>query len=326
MGVTSNSPVPIGPVSRIRIAQSRFELERLRPEWRRLFHLVPGSTIFQRYEWNALAAEVFGGREQPYVVYAGAHDGEALIPACIAGDEIRFLGETLFDYRAPLATSDVALAVAWQELAKLGLPLRVEALRQAEAPAWEPLAAEPFARAPFVEGITADEFLGRHARSRRLLRKWKERGAEIRREDGACADLEAIYRLKAERDPACLFRDPLRVEFMVRLACERAAECDLFLLDVKGRLAAAVVTFRDGRWRRFYTMYHDPEFAALSPGTALLFAATVESLREGFHCDYMTGEQGYKMRFATGSVPLWRLTATAEQLRGAAEPEILRAA
>ncbi len=316
-------------MSRILIAQSRPELESLRHEWERLFDRIPGSTLFQRFEWNALAAEVFGERERPYVVLAETEEGAAVVPACIAGDELRLLGETLFDYRAPLATSEQALALAWGELATLGRPLRIEAVREApesSVTSWEPLVPEPFSRAPFVAGITSDEFMAGHARSRRLLRKWEERGAKIRHEDGSSPHLEEIYRRKAELSPDCLFRDPLRVEFMVRIARDRAAECDLFLLDLKGRIAAALVTFRDGGWRRCYTMYHDREFAALSPGTVLLFAATAESLREGMRCDYMTGEQDYKLRFATGSVPLWRLKASSEQLRGEAEPVALRAA
>jgi hypothetical protein len=34
----------------------------------------------------------------------------------------------------------------------------------------------------------------------------------------------------------------------------------------------------------------------------------------GVDCDYMTGEQPYKLRLATVSVPLYRLRATAHQL------------
>jgi CelD/BcsL family acetyltransferase involved in cellulose biosynthesis len=313
-------------VSRILIAQSRPELERLRHPWQRLFNLTSGNTLFQRFDWNALAAEVFSEREQSYVVFAETDDGAALVPACIAGGELRLLGETLFDYRAPLTTSAQALAAAWGELAALGRPLRVEALRGTEAPDWGALACELFARAPFVAGLTADQFLARHARARRLLRKWEERGAAVRREDGRSRHLESIYRQKAETTPASLFRDPVRIEFMLRIARANPTACDVFLLDMKGRLAAAIVTFRDERWRRFYTMYHDQEFAALSPGTTVLFAATVESLREGFRCDYMTGEQGYKLRFATGSFPLWRLTASAQQLRDETQPRILRVA
>ena len=36
-------------------------------------------------------------------------------------------------------------------------------------------------------------------------------------------------------------------------------------------------------------------------------------------CDYMTGEQVYKLRLATSSVPLYRLKATSKQLGALSE-------
>ena len=314
-------------MSRIVIAQNRCELERLRSAWHRLFHLTPGNTLFQRVEWNALAAEVFAAQEQPYIVYVEDEDGAALVPACLAGNELRLLGETLFDYRMPLASSRSALQIAWEEVARLGVPLRIEYVPGGEAPDWGPFISALYSRAPrtSLDAITADSFFSSHARSRRLLHRLQERGAAIRRDDGASRWLPWIYEAKAAT-PDNLFRDPLRREFMLRIARERPAECDLFLLELKGRIAAALVTFRDGVWRRFYTTYHDHEVADLSPGSALLFAASHETLREGLSCDYMTGEQPYKLRLATSSVPLWRMTATAEQLRGAVRPAALHAA
>ena len=41
---------------------------------------------------------------------------------------------------------------------------------------------------------------------------------------------------------------------------------------------------------------------------------TRRSLADGLDCDYMTGEQPYKLRLATRSTPLYRLCATPEQL------------
>ena len=314
-------------MSRIVIVQDRCELERLRSAWQRLFHLTPGNTLFQRFEWNALAAEVFAARERPYIVYVEDEDGAALVPACLGDNELHLLGETLFDYRTPLASSSSALQIAWNELARLGMPLRIECVPGGEAPDWGPFMSAQYSRAPrtTLDTVTADSFFSGHARSRRLLHRLQEHGAVIRRDDGASRWLPWIYEAKAAT-PDNLFRDTVRREFMLRIARERPAECDLFLLELKDRIAAGLVTFRDGAWRRFYTIYHDHEFATLSPGSALLFAASCETLREGLSCDYMTGEQPYKLRLATSSVPLWRLTATAEQLRGAARPAALHAA
>jgi len=45
-----------------------------------------------------------------------------------------------------------------------------------------------------------------------------------------------------------------------------------------------------------------------------LFEATRLTLEEKLDCDYMTGEQPYKLRFATGSEPLYRIEPSAEKL------------
>jgi CelD/BcsL family acetyltransferase involved in cellulose biosynthesis len=48
---------------------------------------------------------------------------------------------------------------------------------------------------------------------------------------------------------------------------------------------------------------------------ALIHEVVQESLSSGMDCDFMTGEQPYKTRLATSSVPLYRVCATAEMLR-----------
>ncbi len=49
-----------------------------------------------------------------------------------------------------------------------------------------------------------------------------------------------------------------------------------------------------------------------------------ESLAAGLDCDYMTGEQPYKMRLATNSVPLYNVRATAEELAALEKRESCR--
>jgi CelD/BcsL family acetyltransferase involved in cellulose biosynthesis len=51
-----------------------------------------------------------------------------------------------------------------------------------------------------------------------------------------------------------------------------------------------------------------------SPGVALLYEVTRASLAENLDCDYLTGEQEYKMRFATSVMPLYRVDVTAGEL------------
>jgi CelD/BcsL family acetyltransferase involved in cellulose biosynthesis len=73
--------------------------------------------------------------------------------------------------------------------------------------------------------------------------------------------------------------------------------------------------------RRFYTCLFSADHAKLSPALTLIHEVTRESLDAGLDCDYMTGEQGYKLRLATSSVPLYRLRATPERLACLASSE-----
>ena len=82
---------------------------------------------------------------------------------------------------------------------------------------------------------------------------------------------------------------------------------------------AAVVTLLDRGCRRFYTGWFAPEYEKHSPALALIYEITLQSLAAGLDCDYMTGEQPYKMRLATSSVPLYRVRATPQQLAAMAE-------
>ena len=65
----------------------------------------------------------------------------------------------------------------------------------------------------------------------------------------------------------------------------------------------------------------DASLARLSPAMCLICEVTRQSLEAGLNCDYMTGEQPYKIRMATGSMPLYRLTATSAQLAQHGEPQ-----
>jgi len=75
---------------------------------------------------------------------------------------------------------------------------------------------------------------------------------------------------------------------------------------------AALLSFRDGTVQRFYTTWFNPAWRRYSPGSALLYEVTRLSLAEGLECDYMTGEQPFKLRLATGVKPLYQLAMSAE--------------
>jgi CelD/BcsL family acetyltransferase involved in cellulose biosynthesis len=286
--------------------------------------------MFQRFEWNRLAAEVFSDRLSPLVCAVESERGAAIIPAAInhQGDRLELLGENLFDYRDLLHAGDEdVLQAAWQSLAALNLPLSVTALQSINAETyWQDFHPVEFANAPWVDAasVTAEQFRSLHTRAARQLRRMQRKGAALHQYSGSDSDLVArIYQLKCDQfagDENNVFRDQRRREFMVAVATLEAEKCQVFTLeDDKSCIIAGLVTFLDAGIRRFYTIYFDPEWAVYSPGVALVFEATALSLEQGVSCDYMTGEYPYKMRFANATRMLYRVEASPAQLAVVAE-------
>jgi len=307
----------LGP--RIRILQSASALLEVRCLWDSMV-TAQGHTIFQNFDLNLLAAKLFSHREEPYIVCAESLEGSAVIPAVVRSDgSLRLLGEELFDYRCFLHQGDPGvLNAALAALAQLGRPLEIRAMRYAEAATIKnTLPLLPFCGAPSVlhRDITAEGFAATHSRLARNLRRLNRLGFCLRRYPGDYPGLvRFIYEKKAAQDPKSLFRDPVRVDFMVSAARNLPGVFEILTLEDEASIAAAVVTLRDGHCRRFYTGWFAPELEKHSPALALIYEVTRLSLADGLDCDYMTGEQPYKLRLATSAVQLYRVKATAAEL------------
>lgn len=303
----------------MRIATTAQELLNLRPVWEELLQ-DSDCTVFQDFDLNLLAARMFARREVPHVVCAVSNHGIAILPAVIRLRVmvLRMLGEELFDYRSVFHVGDeAALRAAFAELGKLRMPMDVVATHDSSLNGIPEITFTPFAGAPLVRHVDTDaeHFCRAHGRLPRNLRRLAALGFEIYRYDGENPQiLRAIYRLKAEQDPQSLFHDPERLEFIVNAALLRPELFEIFTLQRGTELGAALVTLRDRNVRRFYTGWFAPELAKHSPSLSLIHHVTCEALSQGHDCDYMTGEQPYKLRLATGSRQLYRMHATAQQL------------
>jgi CelD/BcsL family acetyltransferase involved in cellulose biosynthesis len=310
----------VQPTPRITIATSVEEILRLRPLWESLLR-TGRYTVFQNFHLNLLAAGRFAGRERPYVVCAESAAGAAIVPAVLReGDvSIRLLGEELFDYRSVLHRGDDdVLCAALAALAPLERPMEIVAVRESDCgPLQGAMEAVPFCPAPAVRcaEIGAEEFAAAHSRLARNLRRLERLGFELRSYDGADPRLlRAIYTGKAGQRSTSLFHDPERIEFLVSAAGLLPKVFEVFTLEKGPGMAAALVVLRDGDCRRFYTGWFAPEYEKHSPALALIYEITRQSLAMGLDCDYMTGEQPYKLRLATSAVQLYRVKARAEQL------------
>ena len=308
------------------LARSVDELDKLRPLWNDVFRQSP-KTMFQSFDWNRLAAEVFSDRLEPLVCAVESEGGAAIIPAALHrwANRLELLGENLFDYRDLLHAGDEhVLQVAWQMLAEVNLPLSVTAVQSENAAEyWQQFEPVEFARAPWVDAgvVTAEHFRALHTRAARQLRRMQRKGVALHQYSGNDSDQVArIYQLKCDQfagDVNNVFRDQRRREFMVAVAALEHEKCHVFTLeDGATCIVAGLVTFLDHGIRRFYTIYFDPEWAVYSPGVALVFEATALSLEQGLSCDYMTGEYPYKMRFANATRMLYRIEASPAQLAG----------
>jgi CelD/BcsL family acetyltransferase involved in cellulose biosynthesis len=307
---------------RITIVRSAGGMELLRGAWQQLY-LDGRYSIFQSPDWNLLAARAFSSRAAPMVIHAEGEGGAAIIPACVTNGGISFLGETLFDYRDVLAAGGgQVLRRAWRQVAAAQKAFSLSALHGERARAkWTGLgfAPTPFCAAPAVHrgDVSADEFAARHTRSGRLLRRLARAGVDFRTHNGSEAALvRHLYELKAQQlgvVPENLFADRERIDFLVAAAALDRA-CEIFTLETAGTLVAGLVTFRERQARRFYTVYYDRAWAHHSPGIALLYEVSRRSLEQGLDCDYMTGEQAHKTRFATHLAPLYRVEAQSADL------------
>lgn len=297
-------------------------MDRLRHAWESVFRLGE-HTIFQAFSWNQLAADHFR-REAPFVSLFEDDNGMALVPAAVAdGVRMTFLGEKLFDYRDVLAVGDTsALAEAWRPIAELGFPLSVTAVRGRSADRWNFAGLAPFCSAPAVRRseASAKSMEAHHRKLGRFSRRLRK-DVELKIHDGSSSELlRWIYQQKARQfrgDVDNIFSDTRRAEFIVAVGALQPASCEIFTYERGSRIVAALVTFRDGDVRRFYTVWFDIAWAKESPGQVLVYEATLETLRNGLDCDYMTGEQLHKTRLATSSEPLHRVEMSSVELRSA---------
>jgi CelD/BcsL family acetyltransferase involved in cellulose biosynthesis len=308
---------------RIVFARNADEILALRSRWEFLQARCHG-TLFQSFKWNWLAANSFADRESPHVIFAETSNGTALLPLCInlARKTLSCLGDVLFDYRDVLTLGEEdALIAAWEAAARLGLPFSSGGLQASSRKAWAGFQLDQFYGTPVVRAseISADCFSANHSRSASRLRRLERMGVALREYSPAPASLVRwVYEQKAMQPAEAgenVFCDPRRVAFMAAVVKEEPYCEEVFTLEADGKCIAAILTLREDRCRRFYTVWFDQQWSRYSPGISLIFEVTRRSLAEGLSCDYMTGEQDYKMRFATSVEPLFWVNASAEQLR-----------
>jgi hypothetical protein len=136
-------------------------------------------------------------------------------------------------------------------------------------------------------------------------------GCRLERLESGAELLETVrrmYTLKGEHRSGALFQDPLRIDAVVAMCAAEDVHPELLLLRKNNDIVAATLTFIDRSTCRFYGTYFDDRWADHSPGVSLLYQVVRGAQARDLDFDFMTGEQPYKMRLATGVQPLFRVT------------------
>ncbi len=235
---------------------------------------------------------------------------------------MHWLGHGLFDYADPLGPCE--------ELAQTALPVEAGAwdIRgiRAHSP-WRPVfkklaqAAQgqfqSISAAPFCAGKSAVELDNEHDRIAGRGRDLERQGVgyeAVRERAERQRLLDQMLQWKQQR----MGENNLLHEREAAWLSEMAAYdfCELWRMG-DGQTWAGFLTWRHGHTRYGYMLAYDLARARFSPGIKLLYAVLRQSLAEGMRFDFLTGEQGFKLRFATGQEQLLRL-------QGATQPEFQR--
>lgn len=317
-------------------------LERLRPEWQALWHLLPEATPFQLPAW---------------LIPWWRHVGEGALLVLAMREAGRLVGFfPFYRYTQPeggqrmlfplgIATTDYLDALALPGAAGSLASITRHLALGAEADAWEwpqlrpasPLLAMP-APAGWTDEIDAADpcpclslpsstgalpsiLSTKTLRDLRTVRRRAEQAGALRWEteaDGIEAPFEALVRLHAARwatrGEAGVLAAPA-VQAMHREALpalHRAGLLRFHALRLDGAIVAVLYALADppGRPARrlyFYLSGFDPSLERLSPGMLLVGRAVEAAIAEGFAvADFLRGRERYKYFWGAEDRPTFR--------------------
>ncbi|MGH9416741.1 MAG: GNAT family N-acetyltransferase [Terriglobales bacterium] len=273
--------------------------------WQRCLDAAPAPTPFQTWPFVRRWLDVFGPELEPRFYF---HPGPPLLLPLVAWrGEVRFAGHGLFDYLDLIGAPHPALEVEAAALLT-SPPGRAVHVRGVPAASpfrhcWRALAplARPFATAPWRPAGPAAAVGSVHLRAR-----WRHARLELRpvTEPGARRRaLDWLLHHKAEalaaRGVANVLGAP-EARWLLAMVEAEPATAELWLLRRDETTLSALLAFAMPRVRFAYTIAYDRQAASLSPGLLLLYALVCRSMDERRDFNFLTGEQAFKLRLATG--------------------------
>jgi len=338
-------PLPAESPLRIQQATTTEELERLRPDWARLWALVPTATPFQSPEWLIPWWRHIGEGELFSLAIRDGGELIGLLPLYVytppdgGGRRLLPLGIGTTDYLDALVApgrEDEVMGLAFRHLAgrrdrfdscewpqlRPGSPLL-----EAPAPAGWTDRTDPADPCPVLYLPHSFDALGtvvsrKTLRDLRTVRKRAEQAGAVRWESAGERNLDelldALLRLHAARwatrQEAGMLASPA-VQAAHREALPGLLRRGLLRFDalrLDGEIIAALYALADPPERAqrrlyFYLGGFDPARERLSPGMLLVGHAIEQAIAEGIAiADFLRGQERYKYFWGAEDIPTFR--------------------
>lgn len=311
------------------------DLERLRPEWSRLWSRCDWATPFQSPEWLLPWWEHLGRGDLWTLAVRTSGELIGLAPLYLLKGRTMFLGTGLSDYLDVLLSpgrdqgraavhilAHLARSQGRWDICDLQ-ELRAESpLMKAEKPSGVLCSADQLGACPalMLSGIpepSPDDHPVLRTSYRRAWRTIRNSGkawVETAREDNLDRCIDALFRLHGarwakRRHPGVL--SDLKVRGFHRKAARGLLEAGclrLYCLYFEGEIIAALHAFEQRNKLYCYLSGFNPRFERLSPGKIILGHAIENAIRTGIsEVDFLRGSESYKYQWGVRDRPNYRL-------------------
>lgn len=331
------------PEFKTRILKETAQLRAIAGEWHGLYGRFLGATPFQHPEWVILWAETFSPECMRVVEVRSGSTLVGLAPFLIypRGEErvLAFMAGGISDYLDllvdPECEPQVVLAISqaieeldrWTTLDFTDLPANSILHRTMLGQ----LATRHDQCSSLLLPATREELL-QHL-SKRQRANLRQAHSRIQKAGGALVEvakpetlaefLEDLFRLHASRwvragQPGVLADQKVKA-FHRKATPELLTRgiLRLYRLRLKNQTLAVLYSLFGESTVFCYLQGYDPEFAALSPGTYLMFAAMEDAILSGMSkFDLLRGEEGYKQHWRAQAETTYRMSLSnrAEQI------------